>query len=197
MCISAAVLAAGSLVLSGIGTISAINNARYQKALAKQQYLDEADRLQEQRSLAVLQAKEAEIQRQKDYMEHRESNLAAIAASGVGQNLSFKSRDEADMENLRMDLGNIRLQMLGTEQRFADQIKANLYQWDSQRRAANGAIKGAVLGFVQSGIQAGSMIGAYGTPSSGGSAGKSPFTGGDIAWDKASTPPGFPSMYGG
>ena len=169
MCVTATVLAAAALVSSAAGTAvsisSAKNNARMQKFAIDQQN----KQIQEEREIAKLQAQEAEVARLDEFRRQRAANLSAIAASGVGQNISFlEGIAPAEERALRTDLRNIRMGNLTQSNRLADQIRVNqLSRQVVGINARNQAI-GAVAGFVGDVSTIGTTYNKTKTPSAGG-----------------------------
>jgi hypothetical protein len=150
MCVSAAIIAGVSLAASAVGTIATIDSNNYQAGMLKLQMDEQKSQLREQQKFEQLKAQEAELARLEDYRGLREANLLAIAGSGVGQNLSFLGGvSEADEKALRMDLSNIRLGMLGEQNRIANQIRVNDIDVRMAKSNAKSANLAAGIGFVK------------------------------------------------
>lgn len=149
MCVSATVLAAAALVSSGVGTVASIGSANANKR-AQQNMLDEQRKqLKEEREIARLQAQEAEIGRLNDFRRQRASNAAALAASGVRENISFlQGVMPAEERALRMDVSAIRMGDITAQNRLATQIRVNRFQRDIAGFNASMQKIGAVASFV-------------------------------------------------
>lgn len=149
MCVTAAVLAGAALVSSAAGTVASISSAKANKRM--QQYtLDmQKKQMNEEREIAKLQAQEAEAARLDEYRRTRAANEAAIAASGIGQNISFLQGIEPASERaLKLDLRNIRMGDIMQRNRIADQIKVNQMSRQVASINARNQVIGAVAGFV-------------------------------------------------
>lgn len=150
MCISAAIIAAASLAASAAGTIASIDNNNYQAGMLKLQMDEQRKQLREQQKFEQLRAQEAELARLREFRELREANYLAMAGSGVGQNMSFfQGAAEADAKALRLDLGNIRLGMLGEQNRIANQIRVNDIDVRMAKSNAKSANLAAGINFVK------------------------------------------------
>lgn len=150
MCVSALVVAGVSLAASAVGTIATIDNNNYQAGMLQLQMDEQRNQLREQQKFEQLKAQEAELARLEDYRGLREANLLAVAGSGVGQNLSFLSGVSAtDEKALKMDLANIRLGMLGEQNRIANQIRVNDIDVRMAKSNAKSANLAAAIGFVK------------------------------------------------
>ena len=162
MCISlVAALAIGSVVASAAGTAATIDNNNYQAGMLSLQMDEQKKQLREQQQFERLKAQEAELARLEDYRGLREANLSAIAGSGVGQNLSFLSGvSSADEKALKLDLGNIRLGMLGEQNRIANQIRVNDIDVRMAKSNAKSANVAAGIGFIKSAANAAQYYGA-------------------------------------
>lgn len=164
MCISAAIIAGVSLAASAVGTIASIDNNNYQAGMLQLQMEEQKKQLRDQQKFEQLKAQEAELARLENYRELREANLSAIAGSGVGQNLSFLSGvTESDEKALRMDLSNIRLGMLGEQNRIANQIRVNDIDVRMAKSNAKSANLAAGIGFVKDAAKAAQYYGEYKT----------------------------------
>lgn len=149
MCVTAAVLAGAALASSAVGTAVSISTANANKKMQQYQLDVQKKQLNEEREIAKLQAQEAEVARLEEFRRQRAANLSAIAASGVGQNISFLQGIAPAEEKARnLDLRNIRLGNLTQSNRIADQIKVNRLSFDTAGVNARNAVIGAVSGFV-------------------------------------------------
>lgn len=160
MCVSALVIAGVSLAASAAGTIATIDNNNYQAGMLKLQMDEQKKQLRDQQKFEELKAQEVELTRLEDYRGLREANLLAVAGSGVGQNLSFLSGVSAsDEKALKMDLGNIRLGMLGEQNRIANQIRVNDIDVRMAKSNAKSANLAAGIGFVKDATKIASTYG--------------------------------------
>ncbi|CAB4152610.1 hypothetical protein UFOVP616_22 [uncultured Caudovirales phage] len=160
MCVTAVVLAGASLAASAAGTIATIDNNNYQAGMLQLQMDEQRNQLREQQKFEQLKAQEAELARLEDYRGLREANLLAVAGSGVGQNLSFLSGVSAsDEKALKMDLGNIRLGMLGEQNRIANQIRVNDIDVRMAKSNAKSANVAAGIGFLKDATKIASTYG--------------------------------------
>jgi hypothetical protein len=167
MCVT---LLVASLVVAAGSTAMQIDSANYQAGMTKLQLNEQQEQMRKEQENVRLQAQEAEIARLEEYRQLREANLAGLAASGVGQNMSFTQGMEVASERaLRRDLANIRLGKLGGENRIAQQIRVNRTQLAISQANKKSAIIGAGLNFVGSAIQAGNIYSSTAVPKSSGS----------------------------
>jgi len=148
MCVSAAV-AVATLAAAGTSTAASIGAANANKR-AQQNMLDEQQKqLKEEREIARLQAQETEIERLNDFRRQRASNAAALAASGVRENISFlQGVMPAEERALRLDIGNIRMGDIAGQNRIASQIRVNRFSRDVAGFNATMQKVGAVASFV-------------------------------------------------
>jgi hypothetical protein len=170
MCISAAAaLAAATLVAAGTSTAVSISSANANKR-AQQTMLDEQQKqLKEEREIARLQAQEAEVERLNEFRRQRASNAAALAASGVRENISFlQGVMPAEERALRLDIGNIRMGDITGQNRLASQIRVNRFSRDVAGFNASMQKVGAVASFVGTVASVGSSYNQTKTPSGGG-----------------------------
>jgi hypothetical protein len=167
MCVTATVLAAASLVSATAGTAVSIASAGANKR-AQQTMLDEQQKqIKEEREIARLQAQEAEVERLNDFRRQRASNAAALAASGLRENISFlQGVMPAEERALRLDIGALRMGDIGTQNRLASQIRVNRFQRDVAGFNAGMQTIGALAGLAGSAASAVSNFQATKTPSS-------------------------------
>lgn len=152
MCVTALVLASASMIA---GTATSISTAKANKRM--QQYTLDVQRKQmnEEREIAKLQAQEAEAARLDEYRRTRAANEAAIAASGIGQNISFLQGIEPASERaLKLDLRNIRMGDIMQRNRIADQIKVN----QMSRQVASINARNQTIGAIAEGVSG--LVGA-------------------------------------
>lgn len=169
MCISAAIIAGASLAASAVGTAASISSAKANAKMQKYQLEEQRKQLNEEREVARLQAMEAENARLEEFRRQRAANIAAIAASGVGENRSFlQGIAPAEDKALRLDLRNIRMGNLMMQNRLATQIRVNRLSQSVASVNARNQIIGAVAGFAGDAAMAGSTYNKTKTPSTGG-----------------------------
>lgn len=168
MCVTVAI-ATAALVSSAVGTAASISSANANKKMAQYQADIEKKQLEQEREIARAQAAEAEVARLDEFNRTRAANLAAIAASGVGQNMSFlQGIAGAEEQALALDLRNLRLGALVGENRMADQIKVNRVSRQVAGINATNQKIGAVAGFVNSAANIANFATTYGTPKTAG-----------------------------
>lgn len=169
MCISATVLAAASLATAAVGTAMTISSANAQASAEQERLKLERQQQMQQMEMERIQAMEAEAQRQEDFRRQRAANMAALASMGVGQSMSFdQGIAEAEERALRLDLSNIRLGLLGAENRLVDNIRINKLNSAIVSTNRKAAVLGAGIGFANSAINTASYYQTYKTPGSGG-----------------------------
>lgn len=134
MCVTAAVLAVGSLVAStAVTAVGSFVQARNATDVANTEYEFRSKQLQVQNTqliedmrLAEVQAMQQENERQEQARRLRAANEAFIAGSGVGENISYlQGTQKANDLALRQDISNLRLQSAVTRGRLVDQIGVN------------------------------------------------------------------------
>lgn len=169
MCVTATVLAAASLVAASAGTAVSVSAAQANKR-AQQTMLDEQRKqLNEEREIARLQAQEAEVERLNEFRRQRASNAAALAASGVRENISFlQGVMPAEERALRLDVANIRMGDIAGQNRIASQIRVNRFSRDVAGFNAQAQSIGAIASLVGTAAQIGATYGQTKTPSGGG-----------------------------
>jgi hypothetical protein len=169
MCVTATVLAAATLVTATASTAVSISAAQANKR-GQQYMLDEQQKqLKEEREIARLQAQEAEVERLSEFRRQRASNAAALAASGVRENISFlQGVMPAEERALRLDIGNIRMGDITNQNRIASQIRVNRFSRDVAGFNAQAQTIGAVASLVGTAAQVGASYNQTRTPSGGG-----------------------------
>jgi hypothetical protein len=169
MCVTATVLAAATLVAASAGTAVSISAAQANKR-AQQTMLDEQQKqLREEREIARLQAQEAEVERLNEFRRQRSSNAAALAASGLRENISFlQGVMPAEERALRLDIGSIRMGDITGQNRIASQIRVNRFSRDVAGFNAQAQTIGAVASLVGTAAQVGASYNQTRTPSGGG-----------------------------
>lgn len=149
MCISAAVLAGAALAASAVGTAATISSAKANQRMQEYQLDAQKKQMQEEREIASLQAQEAELARLDEFRRQRAANLAAVAASGVGQNISFlEGIAPAEERALKLDIRNLRMGDLATGNRIAEQIRVNRMSRQVAGINARNQVIGAITGFI-------------------------------------------------
>jgi len=168
MCISAAVIAGASLAASAVGAVSSISSARYSARLQEMQLEEQRKQLRQQAEQLRIQAMEEQLARAQEYSRARANNLAFLAGSGIGQHVSyFQGISEAEQRALKYDLANIRLSLLGEENRIASQIRSTRFASAANRANRNQAILSAGLGFASDALGAANYYNTFRTPSGG------------------------------
>lgn len=156
MCISATIIAGASLALAAVGTAVAIDGSIKQAGYAEIQLAEQQKALRQQREQERLAAQEAEAARLDEFNRQRSANLAALAASGIGQHMSFmQGIAPAEDKALNYDLRNIRIGLLGNENRLASDIRVNRLESRINRSNRNRAVVGSLVDFAGSALSAG------------------------------------------
>lgn len=162
MCISAGILAAASLATAAVGTAVAVDGAIKQAGYQQIQLAEQQKQLQMQKEQERLAAMEAEVARLDEFNRQRAANLAALAASGVGQHMSYlQGIAPAEDRALNYDLRNIRIGLLGTENRLASDIRVNRLESRIASSNKSRAIVGSLVDFAGSAVKAGSYYNDY------------------------------------
>lgn len=170
MCISAAIIAGASLALSAASAVATIDNANYQQGMLELQAAEQRDQMRAEQEGERIKAMEAESARLREYNELRGANLLFLAGSGIGQSMSFtQGIEQANLRELNRDLANIRLNKLGGESRFANQIRVNKTQVQIGKTQSKSAKFGAALNFAGDALGSADTYNKYQTPSGGGS----------------------------
>ena len=167
MCISATILAAASFVTTAAGTATSVMANNAQNSAMQQQLALQREQLNAEREQQLMQTRQAELQRLKDFQRQRASGFAALATMGLGDHMSFlQGIDPAEREALRMDLSNIRLGYLTGANRIADEIRVNrLSSQVSSYNKTMGNI-GAGINLIGAGINSASFVKNYQTAKS-------------------------------
>lgn len=163
MCVSAAVVAGVTLAATAVSTVAAIDNANYQASMAELQAQEQLKALQDQRKDAELQGLEAQLARTQEFEERRAANLAAMAANtGFGTNMGFfQGVREAEEEALRYDLTNIRLGVLGENNRVNASERSIGYGQAISRSNRKSAVFGSLLNFASGAVGAAQIYRNY------------------------------------
>ena len=165
MCVSAAVIAGVALLGSAVSTVSNISSANANNANAQFAKDLKEKQLRERRQLEELSAIETENARRNEFAQMRSASLAALGASGVGENISFfQAVDPEQQAALARDVRNVRLGFVSESSSIADQIRVGAY--DAQISAFNSKMQkvGAVGDFVQSAASAANFYSTNKTP---------------------------------
>ena len=150
MCISATVIAAAAVGVAAAGTVATIDNANYQAKMTEFQLQEQMEQQRKMRDMERLRATEAEMARLQEFQRMREANLAALAAQGTGQQMSyFQGIEKAEEQALRVDLTNIRMGLLGVENRIASDIRVNRIESAVNKSNAKSAKLMAGINFVK------------------------------------------------
>lgn len=156
MCISAAVIAAASLAVAAVGTAATIDNANYQAKMTEFQLADQRKALRQQQEQARIAGMEAEAARLDEFNRARAANLAALAATGTGQNMSYlQGVEKSEEQALNFDLRNIRIGNLGEQNRITQDIRVNRFDSLINRANRQSAVVGAGINFAKSVVSIG------------------------------------------
>jgi len=132
MCFGPELLLASTLISAGGTALSAVNasNAAKSEADWQKYQLDiQNKQLETDRKMQEVNAAQVEAKRREEAKRLRASNEAFIAASGVGQNISFlEGIDPAANRALKSDIASLRLNTAAETNRIADQIMVNKAQ---------------------------------------------------------------------
>lgn len=165
MCVTATILAAASLATAAAGTGLSIASANANAAAQEEQLQIQQKQYVEQLQTERLQAAEAEANRLSEFRRQRAANLAAMAASGLSENMSFlQGIAPAEKKALGIDLANIRLGLLGQESRMADEIRVNALSQSMVKANRSAAVAGSLINFASTATQIGSFYDTYRTP---------------------------------
>jgi len=165
MCVTAVVLAAASLATAAVGTGLSVKAAADQNAAQQDMLNMQRQQMVEDLQMKRLQAAQAETARLSDFRATRAANMVAIAGSGVGENISFLQGIAPEEEHaLQLDLANIRLGMLGEENRMASEIRVNRLSSSISSYNKGVAIGKGVIGLAGSAVNAYSFQQNYKTP---------------------------------
>lgn len=171
MCVSAAIIAGASIIMSAAGAYSKIQGANANARMAAYENAVRTKQLNEKRGMERLAAIEKENIRSADFERTRSTQFAAIGASGVGEHISFfQGLDPEQRKAFFRDIRNVRLGMTATEASIADEIQVGAYGVRVARFNASLTKVGAVIDFAKAAMQAASFAGAFGTPGAGSAA---------------------------
>lgn len=160
MCVSAAVIAAVTVVTSAVSMGSSIASANANKRSAR--YTGELERKQmnERAKIERLAAMEAENARRADFAATRSRALAAIGASGLSDNISYFQGIAGDeQDQFLRDVRNIRLGMVQDEANLRDGLAASRYGVKIAGFNAKQTKIGAVAQFAKAAMSAASFYG--------------------------------------
>lgn len=164
MCITA-LIAAGSLLMSGVGAISSINAANANRDAEIYKARIQQQQAEEQRRIVEIQAFQQESARSSEFERARSAALAAIGASGLGEHISFfNAIDPEAQKNFLQDVRNIRLNMVQQRKTLADQIQVAEYSKEIARANASASKIGAIANFAQTAMSAYSFYNANKAP---------------------------------
>lgn len=164
MCITLA-LAAASVAIGAVGAISGIGAANANKKAQIQQLQLQSRQLQQQATMELIAANNEETAKSTAFEADRSASLAAIGASGVGENISFfQGLDPANKEVFRRDVSNLRLNLGAKQSSISDQIGVNDVGIKIAKIQATASKVGAVTDFMQTAMSAASFFGKYKTP---------------------------------
>lgn len=166
MCISAAIIAGATLLASGVAAYSTMSTASANAGLAKYENALRTKQLREKRDIERLAAIEKENLRTMDFARTRSSQLAAIGASGLGENISFFQGIDPDQQQAYLrDIRNVRLGLTATEASIADEIQVGAFGVRIAKFNAGAQKIGALADFAKTAMQAATFYNTYRTPS--------------------------------
>lgn len=152
MCFGPELLLASTLISAGGTALAAVNatNAAQSEAEWQKYQLDiQNKQLETDRKMQEVNAAQVEAKRRDEAKRLRASNEAFIAASGVGQNISFlEGIDPAANRALKSDIASLRLNTAAETNRIADQIMVNKAQVKFGMGRAKAVGGNAVLGSI-------------------------------------------------
>jgi hypothetical protein len=123
MCISAAIVAGGMILASGVQMVTSMHTAEVNKDLAVYEGKVRHKQARERRSLEKLKAIETENLRSAEFARARSSAMAAIGASGLGENISFfQGIDPEQQKAFLKDIRNVRLNLTAEQASIRDEI---------------------------------------------------------------------------
>lgn len=166
MCVSLAVVAIGvTVAAAGVQAVSSIAGANANKANAKYENKVRTKQLNERRNIERLAALERENVRSADFRRARSAALAAIGASGLGENISFfQGADPEAQAAFLKDVRNIRLGLVAEESSIKDQIQVGAFGVKIAKFNAGMTKIGAIADFAKTAMQAASFYGANSAP---------------------------------
>lgn len=165
MCVTA-VLAAVAVVAAAAGTATSISAANNNSASAEYTRLVQNKQAKEARDTAEIQALQQENARTSEYEKTRSSAIAAIGASGLGEQISYFQGIEPDSRNAYLrDVRSVRLNLTQQQSGIADQIQVNDVAASTAKANASASKVGAVAGFVQTAMSAANFYNTNKTPS--------------------------------
>lgn len=170
MCVSAAVIAGVSLATAAVSTVMQIDNANYQHKMLLLQQQEQLKQLTGQRVDAEQAGLEAQLNRIEEFERQRQSNLAAMAAqTGFGTNMGyFQGTRQAEEKALKYDLNNIRLGVLGEQNRITGQERQIGFQRNVSSANRKSAVFGSLMNFASSAVGTAYQYDQLRTPTGGG-----------------------------
>lgn len=169
MCISAAIIAASTVLAAGVGAYSSIQSANANARAAKYESAVRTKQLRERRSIERLAALEAENERSSEFSRLRSAAFAAIGASGLGENISFfQGTDPEQKRAFLRDVRNIRLGFEQSRSTIADEIQVSAFGVRMAKANAGIAKIGAIADFARTAMSAASFYSSVATPAAAG-----------------------------
>lgn len=152
-------ISAGGIYMQYQSQQSAAKFQQYQLEVQNQQ-------LEQERRATEIQQMQEENRRLEEARRIASSNRATLAASGIGENMSFMmGMTPGDTRRLSSDIANIRLGSLTAQSRLADQIAVNRVSSANAAYTARAAGWTALGDLAQTGLQSYGYYRTYGTPS--------------------------------
>lgn len=168
MCVTA-IIAGASLLASAAGTAANISANNANAKIAKWQSKERAKEIVEETELRTIAAMEQENERARVFDRSFSSSLAAIGASGLGENASFtQGMLGADLDNLDRDSRAIRLGL--AVDRTSGQREIQAGRFASRVAGFNSKMSniGAMADFAKDAMAMASAYGGTGTPKAAG-----------------------------
>lgn len=171
MCVSL-ILAGIAVAASAVGTVSSIASANGAKAAAQYQRDIENKQYQEAKDTARIQALDQENAKTEAFNRARSAALAAIGASGLGEQISFfQGIDVNSQQAFLRDVRAVRLNLVQQESTLSDKIAVSDYGYQIASFNSGMAKLGAVADFVKTAASAASFYGQNASGGSGSSSG--------------------------
>lgn len=166
MCVTLAVIgiasALGGLGASYIGMQNQKAAADFQAKAAAYQETMRQQQLQREADQAKLAAAQTESVKTDDFMRRRSAALAAIGASGLGEDISFfQGIDPEQQRAILRDVSTTRLNLAGNLANIADQIQISGFRTDIARYNAESSKVAATMQFAGKVMETVNSIATY------------------------------------
>lgn len=156
-------LIAASTLLSAGSIYMQYQNAQAQSKFEQYQLQVQNQQLEQERKNMEIQQAIEENRRLEEAGRIASTNRATLAASGLGENMSFlMGRTPGDVRRLNDDIANIRLGAMTEQSRIADQIAVNNASAANARFAGQAARWNALGDLAQTGMQSYAFYSTYG-----------------------------------